>query len=489
MSAFRAPLLGGALALGSFLIYCVATGTLGLAGPVAAVLGYAGATVLIRLGAVDHGRGPFGLANALTLFRLVVACILLAFAPASPLGDEALWIVAIVAGVITALDGVDGLIARRQGLSTSFGARFDMEVDALTILVLSILVARHGVGWWIVASGLLRYGFVAASWAWPFLAAPLPHSERRRICCVVQAATLVLALAPAFTPGARAAIAALGLAAAVWSFAIDILWLARNRGEAPGRVSPRVVWGAVRSLAIYYGIPGRTRRLMRLYAPFVPRAGLAFDIGAHVGNRVRIWRRLGARVVAVEPQPMMAAILRRLYGLDRGVVLIGDAVDAQPGSATLHVSDHNPTVTTIEDGFVDAAGRTEGFSGVRWNRALTVETTTLDALIARHGRPDFIKIDVEGAEARVLAGLSSAVPALSFEIVPAMREQAGACLAALGRLGAYRFNWSVGESHVLAWPEWRDADGVRAWLDTLRPDDPSGDLYAVLEPPGQANRS
>jgi FkbM family methyltransferase len=488
MKALRAPLLGGALALGSFLTFCVAAGALGIGGAMLAALVYAGAAVLIRLGLVDHGLKPFGLANMLTLFRLVVACILFAFVPQAPFGDAALWTVAMVAGVIVALDGVDGVIARRQGLATPFGARFDMEVDALAILALSLLAARNGIGWWIVASGLLRYAFVAASWVWPFLAAALPHSERRRLCCVVQAGTLVVALAPALTPGARIGFAALGFAAAAWSFAVDVRWLWRNRAAPAGRFSPASLFGVLRSLAIYYGIPGRTRRLMRLYAPFVSRGGLAFDIGAHVGNRVRVWRNLGARVVAVEPQPALAATLRRFYGLDRGVVLSADAVDARPGTATLHVSDRNPTVTTIEDGFVAAAGRSDGFAGVCWNRTVTVAATTLDALIARHGRPDFIKIDVEGAEARVLAGLSQAVPALSFEIVPALREGA-ACLDQLARLGRYRFNWSVGESHVMAWPEWRDADAVRAWLATLRPDDRSGDLYARLEGAGQASTS
>ena len=117
---------------------------------------------------------------------------------------------------------------------------------------------------------------------------------------------------------------------------------------------------------------------------------------------------------------------------------------------------------------------------MRWNREIAVEVVTLDALIARFGVPDFVKIDVEGAEPRVLAGVSRALPALSFEFVPAARDMALACVERLEALGRYRYSWSFGESHVLA-SAWVDAQALRAWLATLAPDGPSGDIYARLE--------
>jgi hypothetical protein len=99
--------------------------------------------------------------------------------------------------------------------------------------------------------------------------------------------------------------------------------------------------------------------------------------------------------------------------------------------------------------------------------------------------PDFVKIDVEGAEPRVLAGLTRAVPALSFEYVPAARDAAIACVERLASLGPYRFNRSTGESHRLDLDEWVGADAMREWLGALRPDAKSGDVYAALpERPG-----
>src|SRR5436190_20418915 len=97
-------------------------------------------------------------------------------------------------------------------------------------------------------------------------------------------------------------------------------------------------WGIARSLVIYHGIPGRHRRMLRLYRQFLQPGELGFDIGAHVGSRVRAWRKLGARVLAVEPQPDCLSVLRLLYGRARDVTIVPLAVGAQAGRATLSLS-------------------------------------------------------------------------------------------------------------------------------------------------------
>ena len=136
------------------------------------------------------------------------------------------------ATLVTALDGVDGWLARRSGMASAFGARFDMEVDALLILVLSLLAWYYGkAGAWVVLSGLLRYLFVAAGQVWRWMRATLPASRRRQTVCVVQVLSLIVVLLPEVAPPASVAIAAGSLAVLGWSFAVDTWWLWSHAGR------------------------------------------------------------------------------------------------------------------------------------------------------------------------------------------------------------------------------------------------------------------
>jgi FkbM family methyltransferase len=241
--------------------------------------------------------------------------------------------------------------------------------------------------------------------------------------------------------------------------------------------------GLLRSLAIYHAIPLRQRRLKNLYRQFVKAGDLVFDIGAHAGNHVRGFSALGCRVVALEPQPDFARLLRVLFSRRSGVRIIEAGAGRAAGRGTLSISERTPTVTSLSAGWRDRRAGDPDFTGVDWNRRVDIEVTTLDALIQEHGVPAFIKIDVEGSEPDVLAGLSTAVPALAFEFLPRALEQTDACVARLGSLGRYVFNWSRGETYRLAAPAWLSdreiADALRSPEARTR----SGDVYARIAAP------
>ncbi|MFZ4807358.1 MAG: FkbM family methyltransferase [Hyphomicrobiaceae bacterium] len=236
-----------------------------------------------------------------------------------------------------------------------------------------------------------------------------------------------------------------------------------------------------RSLDVYYGDAARDAAMDRLYAQFVKPGGLAFDIGSHVGDRIGGFRRLGARVVALEPQPDCAKVIRAICGRDDGVRLVEAACGPSPGRLMLHINSSNPTVTTASTDFVKAADGAGGWEGQVWDRAIEVPVTTLDLLIAEYGAPDFVKIDVEGFEADVLAGLGKALPALSFEFTTIQRDVAARCLARLAALGGYGFDVALGESQKLELGRWVTADAMQRFIEDLPHTANSGDVYAVLQ--------
>jgi FkbM family methyltransferase len=197
-----------------------------------------------------------------------------------------------------------------------------------------------------------------------------------------------------------------------------------------------------------------------------------------VGNRLRALSKLGARVVALEPQPQCMLLLRRWYGRYPNVELLEKAVGAAPGTRTLFVSERTPTVTSLSADWIAAVGATPGFSGVTWDRGIPVPVTTLDELIARYGEPAFCKIDVEGAELDVLRGLSHPLKTLSFEYIPAAIDIAVACVGRLGELGRYEYNWSPGELPRLRSSVWIDPAQMADLLRRMPIRERSGDVYA-----------
>ena len=207
--------------------------------PAVALLIWAGVLAILLATIPPHLPGAgLGPANRITLGRAVLVIPLSALAafPGSVGGPGVLWGVIGVATTVLILDGVDGWVARRTGTATSFGARFDMELDAYLMAALTLLVWASGkVGAWVLLIGALRYLFVAAGRVWPALQEELPESRRRKTVCVVQGVVLLVALGPIIPAPVAQVVCGLGLGLLVYSFAVDVWWLSRPVSPRPLR--------------------------------------------------------------------------------------------------------------------------------------------------------------------------------------------------------------------------------------------------------------
>jgi FkbM family methyltransferase len=219
------------------------------------------------------------------------------------------------------------------------------------------------------------------------------------------------------------------------------------------------------------------QEMLEFYRGFVAPGDVCFDVGANIGNRVKILLELGARVVAVEPQRECARILQRAFGHDPRFTLVPKALGAVEGHSQMMICDAD-TLSSLSKHWVEAVTESGRFAERSWDRTEAVELTTLDRLVEEYGAPVFVKIDVEGFEYEVVQGLSHPVKALSLEFTPELIESTFQCLEHLDRIGEIRANYSIGESMRMAQVEWVDRQKMVEILAAFETDHQIfGDVY------------
>jgi FkbM family methyltransferase len=193
-----------------------------------------------------------------------------------------------------------------------------------------------------------------------------------------------------------------------------------------------------------------------------PDDGLIFDIGANQGYKTDMFLRMGARVIAVDPDPANQEILRQrflTYRLQKKpVTIVGKAVSDREGVETMWVDEPGSAKNTLNVKWVETlrSDATRFGSVLQFGEETKIETTTLEQLIATYGRPFYIKIDVEGYEPTVLKGLRTAAPYISFEVnLPEFHAEGRQCLDLLRAVAADgQFNYAVEAQEGMALPEW-----------------------------------
>lgn len=242
-------------------------------------------------------------------------------------------------------------------------------------------------------------------------------------------------------------------------------------------MSIKTKFGWLLSKVLYLWNPIKARRKKHFYSQFLLADDLCFDIGAHLGDRCHTWLALNAKVVAVEPQPAFADYLLKKYKHIKSFALETHAVGAQKGEAKLAISHLFPTLSTLAGAEWEDELNQASSLPIQFDEHIEVEVSTLDAMIEKHGVPQFCKIDVEGYEYEVLKGLNTPIKYISFEFLSCSLNRAEECLTRLQELGYTQFKWSYKEDFKFAHSRWISADEVIERIKQHPQTLFSGDIY------------
>lgn len=219
---------------------------------------------------------------------------------------------------------------------------------------------------------------------------------------------------------------------------------------------------------------------LAFYQTFVAPSDLVFDVGANMGNRSKIFRAIGAKVVAFEPQGYCAEFLRAAFAGDEGFTLEQTALSDSEGESTMHLSRAH-VLSTLDNDWMERMNQGGRFAN-QWSSTEKVRVTTLDKAIAKYGLPGFIKIDVEGHEYNVVHGLSHPVNHLSLEFASESLDKICLCIDHLSALATYEYRLSLGETMRYEGDTWLSRQEIQALMTEEKGKDPLvwGDIYARL---------
>lgn len=239
-------------------------------------------------------------------------------------------------------------------------------------------------------------------------------------------------------------------------------------------------YGFWRSWLMYYGKPFNRKKLKKFYSQFIKSGDLAFDIGAHLGNRSQAWLDLGAKVIAVEPQPMCIQFLKKNFSRHQNFKLLPFALGNEEAVIDFKISHRNPTISTARDQAWQKNINQYSTIKASWEEIIQVKQYTLNRLILDYGLPRFCKVDTEGFEWEVIQGLDQAIPQLSLEFLAFDHQRTICCIERLASIGNYQLNFSFGESQKFYWANWKLPNEVIDFISAGQYPKVFGDLYFKL---------
>jgi len=221
----------------------------------------------------------------------------------------------------------------------------------------------------------------------------------------------------------------------------------------------------------------KRQKMTEFYSQFVSSGDIVYDVGANVGNRTAVFLALGAKVIAIEPQPNCVSKLSKRFG--NKATIVQTALSDREGTAVINLTSTS-TIASMNQDWINAVKK-DRFKKFNWTKSIKVPVTTLDKLIMYHGKPTFMKIDVEGFELNVLNGLHHRIEAVSFEFTPEVINIARSCIERMVYLNPnYRFNYSLLETMELSLDTWIDPIQMISILESYKTSKVFGDVYAKL---------